>query len=64
MPTRIDRLVRALHDLATDKEHLLRQMIRFTIDRGQIGAGVPPRPSRRLEYVERAISLARPTRCG
>jgi AcrR family transcriptional regulator len=56
MPTRVDRLVRALHDLTIDKERLLRQMIRFTIDRGQIEPGVPPRPSRRLDYVEHAIS--------
>lgn len=56
MPTRVDRLVQALHDLTTNKEHLLRQMIRFTIDRGQLEPGVPPRPSRRLEYVEQAIS--------
>jgi AcrR family transcriptional regulator len=56
MPTRVDRLVHALHDLTMSKEHLLRQMIRFTVDRGQIEPGVPPRPSRRLEYVEQAIS--------
>jgi AcrR family transcriptional regulator len=56
MATRVDRLVRALHDLTSDKEHLLRQMIRLTIDRGQIEPGLPPRPSRRLEYVEQAIS--------
>ena len=46
MSARVDRLVHALHHLTTDKEHLLRQMVRFTIDRGQIEAGVPPRPSR------------------
>jgi AcrR family transcriptional regulator len=56
MPIRVDRLVHALHDLTTDKEHLLRQMIRFTVDRGQIEPDVPPRPSRRLEYIEQAIS--------
>jgi len=57
--TRVDRLVDALHHLTVDKEHLLRQMIRFTIDRGPIEAGVPPRPSRRLEYVDQALSPLR-----
>jgi AcrR family transcriptional regulator len=52
---RMDRLVDALHHLTVDKEHLLRQMIRLTIDRGPIEAGVPPRPSRRLDYVEQAL---------
>jgi hypothetical protein len=31
-------------------------MIRSTIDRDTIEPGVPPRPSRRLEYVERALT--------
>ena len=53
--TRIDRLVDAVHHLTVDKEHLLRQMIRLTIDRGPIEPGVPPRPSRRLDYVEQAL---------
>lgn len=57
--TRVDRLVDALHHLTVDNEHLLRQMIRFTIDRGQIEPGVPPRPSRRLEYIEQAIGPLR-----
>jgi AcrR family transcriptional regulator len=56
---RVDRLVDAMHRLTVDKEHLLRQMIRFTIDRDQIEPGVPPRPSRRLEYVERALAPLR-----
>lgn len=56
---RVDRLVDALHHLTVDKEHLLRQMIRFTIDRGPIAAGVPPRPSRRLEYVDQALGPLR-----
>ena len=51
----VDRLVDALHDLTVNHEHLLRQMIRFTIDRDQIEPGVPPRPSRRLDYVEQAL---------
>lgn len=51
----VDRLVNALHDLTVNHEHLLRQMIRFTIDRDQIEPGVPPRPSRRLDYVEQAL---------
>lgn len=55
MAARVDRLVDALHHLTVDKEHLLRQMIRLTIDRGQIEAGVPPRPSRRLDYIEQAL---------
>lgn len=54
--TRVDRLVDALHHLTVDKEQLLRQMIRFTLDRGPIEPGVPPRPSRRLEYVDQALS--------
>jgi AcrR family transcriptional regulator len=57
--SRVDRLVDALHHLTVDKEHLLRQMIRFTIDRGPIESGVPLRPSRRLEYVEQALSPLR-----
>ena len=57
--TRVDRLVDALHDLTVTKEHLLRQMIRFTIDRDQIEPGVPPRPSRRLDYVEQALAPLR-----
>ena len=57
--TRVDRLVDALHDLTVAKEHLLRQMIRFTIDRDQIEPGVPPRPSRRLDYVEQALAPLR-----
>jgi AcrR family transcriptional regulator len=57
--TRVDRLVDALHHLTVDKEHLLRQMIRFTVDRGPIETGVPPRPSRRLEYVDQALSPLR-----
>jgi AcrR family transcriptional regulator len=55
----VDRLVNALHDLTVNNEHLLRQMIRFTIDRDQIEPGVPPRPSRRLEYVEQALAPLR-----
>lgn len=53
---RVDRLVDALHHLTVDKEHLLRQMIRLTIDRGSAATGVPPRPSRRLDYVEQALA--------
>ena len=34
-------------------------MIRFTIDRDQIEPGVPPRPSRRLDYVEQALAPLR-----
>ena len=56
MPSRVDRLVDALHHLTVDKEHLLRQIIRLTIDRGPMASGEPPRPSRRLEYVEQALA--------
>jgi AcrR family transcriptional regulator len=56
---RVDRLVDALHRLTVDKEHLLRQMIRFTVDRGPIVPGLPPRPSRRLEYVDQALAPLR-----
>lgn len=59
MPARVDRLVTALHDVTRSHERLLRQMIRFTIDRGQIAPGVPPRPSRRLEYVDQALEPLR-----
>ena len=55
----VDRLVNALHDLTVNNEHLLRKMVRFTIDRDQIEPGVPPRPSRRLEYVEQALEPLR-----
>lgn len=53
---RVDRLVDALHRLTMDKEQLLRQMIRFTLDREPVEPGVPLRPSRRLEYVEQALA--------
>jgi len=53
---RVDRLVDALSRMTLDNEALLRQMIRFTIDRDQIEQGVPTRPARRLEYVERALA--------
>lgn len=53
---RVARLVDALSRMTLQNEALLRQMIRFTIDRDAIEPGVPPRPSRRLEYVERALT--------
>jgi AcrR family transcriptional regulator len=56
---RVDRLVDAVHRLTVEKEHLLRQMIRLTIDRGPIEDGVPARPSRRLEYVDQALAPLR-----
>lgn len=59
MSTRMGRLVEAHHEVTRTNEQLLRQMIRFTIDRGQIAPGVPPRPSRRLEYVDRALAPLR-----
>lgn len=58
---RVDRLVDALHHLTVDKEPLLRQMIRFTLDRSPVEPGVPVRPSRRMEYVEQALSPLRAT---
>jgi AcrR family transcriptional regulator len=59
MASRVDRLVEAMHRLTVSKEHLLRQMIRLTIDRDALATGVPPRPSRRLDYVEQALSPLR-----
>lgn len=53
---RVDRLVDAVQRATLENETLLRQMIRFTIDRDPIEPGVPPRPSRRLEYIERALA--------
>jgi AcrR family transcriptional regulator len=53
---RVDRLVDALAQMTLDNEALLRQMIKFTVDRDPVEPGVPPRPARRLEYVERALS--------
>jgi len=53
---RVHRLVSALARMTLENEPLLRQMIRFTIDRDHVEPGVPPRPSRRLEYVERALA--------
>ena len=53
---RVDRLVDALQQMTLENETLLRQMIKFTIDRDPIEPGVPPRPARRLEYVERAVA--------
>ena len=57
--TRVDRLVDALHELTVTNDHLLRQMIRFTIDRDPIEPGVPLRPSRRLDYIEQALEPPR-----
>ena len=59
MTDRVDRLVQAPHHLTLDKEHLLRQMTRLTVDRDQIEPGVPPRPSRELDYVEQALAPLR-----
>lgn len=53
---RVDRLVDALARMTAQNEALLRQMIKFTVDRDPIEPGVPPRPARRLEYVERALA--------
>jgi AcrR family transcriptional regulator len=53
---RVDRLVDALAQMTLDHEALLRQMIKFTVDRDPVEPGVPPRPARRLEYVERALA--------
>lgn len=53
---RVDRLVDTLAQMTLDNEALLRQMIKFTVDRDPVEPGVPPRPARRLEYVERALS--------
>jgi AcrR family transcriptional regulator len=53
---RVERLVGALAQMTLDNESLLRQMIKFTVDRDPIEPGVPPRPARRLEYVERALA--------
>lgn len=53
---RVGRLVDALSAMTLANEALLRQMIRFTIDRDPIEPGVPPRPARRLEYVERTLA--------
>lgn len=57
--TRVERLVLAMHDLTVEKEHLLRQMIRMTLDRGALEGGEPPRPSRRVEYVDLALAPLR-----
>jgi AcrR family transcriptional regulator len=57
--SRVDRFVNALHDLTLKNEPLLRQMVRFTIDRDEIEPGVPSRPSRRLDYVEQALGALR-----
>jgi AcrR family transcriptional regulator len=56
---RVDRLVDALAQMTLANENLLRQMIKFTVDRGLIEPGVPPRPARRLEYVEQALAPLR-----
>jgi len=53
---RVDRFVKAIHDLTVKNEPLLRQMIRFTIDRDGVERGVPTRPSRRLDYVHKALA--------
>lgn len=53
---RVERLVDALAQMTVANEDLLRQVIKFTVDRDPIEPGVPPRPARRLEYVERALT--------
>lgn len=54
--TRVHRLVNAMHKLTLDKENLLRQMIRLTVDRIPSDIGEPLRPSRRIEYVDMALA--------
>lgn len=61
VPERVERLVAAMHRLTLDNEAQLRQMIRFTVDKDQVEPGVPPRPSRRLEYIEQALDPLRNT---
>lgn len=59
---RVERMVRALHDVSPDVERLGRQLIRLTVDNGAApSGGEPPRRGyRRVEWIESALAPWRP----
>lgn len=60
---RVERLVRALHDISPDTERLGRALIRLTVDRaaghGSEGTAGPRRGYRRTAWIEAAIAPLR-----
>jgi AcrR family transcriptional regulator len=59
---RVERMVRALHDVSPDVERLGRALIRLTVDKPAQTAGdrTPRRGYRRVEWIEAALSPLRP----
>jgi AcrR family transcriptional regulator len=55
---RVERMVRALHDVTPDVERLGRSLIRLTVDSPapESGREVPRRGYRRVEWIESALS--------
>ncbi len=54
---RVERMVRALHNLPPDVERLGRQLVRLTVDRDRSrGQEMPPRGYRRMAWIEAAIA--------
>jgi AcrR family transcriptional regulator len=59
--TRVERMVRALHDVSPDVERLGRQLIRLTVEAGTDPSrkDVPRRGYRRVEWIETALAPLR-----
>ena len=62
---RVERVVRALHDVSPEVERLGRRLIRLTVENGAPAAGTetPTRGYRRMEWIESAVAPWR-TRIG
>jgi AcrR family transcriptional regulator len=62
---RVERMVRALHDVPPEVERLGRQLIRLTVEHGAHPSGteMPRRGYRRMEWIESAVAPWR-TRIG
>ncbi len=58
VPDRVERMVRALHDVTPDVERLGRSLIRLTVDppARTSGSEAPRRGYRRVEWIESALS--------
>jgi AcrR family transcriptional regulator len=54
---RVDRMVRAMHDMSPETERLGRALIRLTVDGGPASIeGLPRRGYRRIEWIESAVA--------
>ena len=61
---RVERMVRALHDVSPEVEQLGRRLIRLTVESGSTpGKDMPRRGYRRVEWIESALAPWR-TRLG